>query len=90
MQNLSKRIEKLEDQLAIGGTETALQSIVRRQKCLTWFYGHANATQAEMVDYAKKNSINDYQYKNNLNVFLQLIDERKSGRKFEVRQGGLV
>lgn len=89
MQNLSKRIEKLEDRLSIGSTENSLEAIVRVQACLSWYYSHKDASQQEMVEFAKENSTNEYQYKANLDKFIQLTDEAVNGRRFEARQGGL-
>lgn len=87
--NISKRIEKLEDQLAMGSTETPLQAIVRRQANLIFYYSHKDASQTETESFAQQNAQAPEQYRDNISIFLRLVDEKTNGRKFEARQGGL-
>lgn len=87
--NLTKRIEKLEDQLAIGSTETPLQAITRRQANLIFYYSHTNVPQEAMVAFAKQNGNTSEEERDNLRIFTRLVDEATNGRKFTAVQGGL-
>lgn len=80
MQNLLKRIDQLEQKFGINGTETSLQSMVRKQNCLTFFYSIPKPSQDEMVAFARKNSDNEMQYKNNQQIFQGLVGEQTKPR----------
>jgi hypothetical protein len=79
--NLSRTIKDFKKELAINSQETFLQSIIRKQRNLLWWYSRTGVTKEDAYDFAKRNSGTDEQCEDNKQIFARLFDERTNGRK---------